>query len=539
MDDKTQLSGSSLADDEKTKLLADSDEGGRTQVASDTSQASPADDSTRLVSEGAGRDDATRLVVDDDATQLLSEKTQALTDGTTILANTTVIADGATTVLGTDGTQLQDDSATLLNNTTRAPTPSASPLAKMVKGYVIKDRFVLEKKLGEGGMGAVFHARDLRKEEAKDPNPFVAIKVITGLLQKNSKAVIALQRETKKSQTLAHPNVITVYDFDRDGEVYFMTMESLRGRTLDDYITGGEGTTDEKIKFINDIANGVAYAHKRNIIHSDLKPENVFVTEDNEIKILDFGIARAFAQGDSPSADPDEIVGLTPTYASCEMFEGKDPHPSDDVYALGLMAYELLSGKHPFGRRSALEAAKEKLTVKKLKGLTGYQWLAVANALQFRREVRLPDAIEFQRKFSGAGLLVKRLSVALLLIVAAFGLYIGLYQPEAGPDIPFAELSPVVQQDVLGKLTEGRQALKFGDVNGALFYFDQAYALHPRNKEAVVELQALVEKFLAHYESLGAVITREKKIQAISELLKFESLSQNKTLVDYYGELKQ
>lgn len=520
-DDKTKIN------DDSTKL-ADLD---KTQIAS------PQDDATVVLASGA----------DDTKTKIIGDDTTVLTDGamdqTTILApeggdetvvatqTATVITDGGATVVGTSA-------KTMISDGTRSvPSVAASPLAKMVNGYVIKDRFVLEKKLGEGGMGAVFHARDLRKEEARDPNPYVAIKVITGLLQKNSKAVIALQRETKKSQTLAHPNIITVYDFDRDDDIYFMTMESLKGQTLDDYIQEGKGTQADKVRFINDIASGVSYAHKRNIIHSDLKPENVFVTEDGEIKILDFGIARAYAQGEEQAADPDELVGLTPTYASYEMFEGADPHPSDDVYAMGLMAYELLKGSHPFGRRSALEAEKESLNVKKLKNLKGHQWQAINTALQFKRDGRFEDSIAFQRKFSGAGILVRRLSFAMAAMIAGFATYVAFFQPEAGPDIPFAELLPSQQQSILAKLEEGRQAMQFGDVNGALFYFDAAYQEHPRNKEAVKELQLVIDSLVANFKSSG--MSKEEQIEALGELLKYESLSQNKGLNELKSELSQ
>ncbi|MCV6621183.1 MAG: serine/threonine protein kinase [Cellvibrionaceae bacterium] len=516
--------------DDKTTIKSDADLE-KTQIASNNQ-----DKTIVLPAEG----EKTTIVGDE--TTILADSVSGHDDATTVLAPTggedaTVVANEAATIVKDDATVVSTSAKTLLAEGTRAmPRVEASPLAKMVQGYVIKDRFVLERKLGEGGMGAVFHAKDLRKEEARDPNPYVAIKVITGLLQKNSKAVIALQRETKKSQTLAHPNIITVYDFDRDDDIYYMTMESLKGQTLDDYIQSGKGEASEKIRFINDIANGVSYAHKRNIIHSDLKPENVFVTDEGEIKILDFGIARAYAQGEEQTADPDELVGLTPTYASYEMFEGSDPHPSDDVYALGLIAYELMQGAHPFGRRSALEAEKESLSAKKLKNLKGYQWQAISKALQFKRAERFEDAISFQKKFSGAGLLVKRLSFAMAAMLAGFAVYIAFFQPEAGPDIPFDELPPAQQQSVLAKLEEGRQAMQFGDVNGALFYFDAAYQEHPRNKEAVLELQKVVDQLVENFASEG--VSKTAQYEAVVELLKYESLSQNKGLVDLKAELE-
>lgn len=528
-EDKTKINS-------ETVVPSDSD---KTQIASS------ADEKTVVLPQGDENPEEKTRIVGDETTILADSSSEA--DETTIVVSApadeaTVVAGNEATVLADDSTVVNTSAQTLVSDGTRVPgvqsqAPSSSPLAKMVKGYVIKDRFVLERKLGEGGMGAVFHARDLRKEEARDPNPYVAIKVITGLLQKNSKAVIALQRETKKSQTLAHPNIITVYDFDRDDDIYYMTMESLKGQTLDDYIQGDKGSAEEKIRFINDIANGVSYAHKRNIIHSDLKPENVFVTEAGEIKILDFGIARAFAQGEEQAADPDELVGLTPTYASYEMFGGEDPHPSDDVYALGLIAYEMLKGSHPFGRRSALEAEKEKLSPKKLKNLSGHQWQAISKALEFKRENRFEDAIAFQRKFSGAGLLVKRLSFAMAAMLSGFAIYLAFFQPEVGPDIPFAELPAAQQQSILAKLEEGRQAMQFGDINGALFYFDAAYQEHPRNKEAVAELQLLVDKLVDDFASMG--LSKQEQIDAIGELLKYESLSQNKGLVDLKNQLER
>jgi hypothetical protein len=108
-------------------------------------------------------------------------------------------------------------------------------------GSVIKKRFVLETLLGKGGMGIVFGAIDRRKEEARDPNPRVALKVLNADFQRHPQAFMALQREARKAQTLAHPNVVTVFDFDRDGEAVYMTMELLQGRSLDSMTRDARG----------------------------------------------------------------------------------------------------------------------------------------------------------------------------------------------------------------------------------------------------------------------------------------------------------
>lgn len=410
-----------------------------------------------------------------------------------------------------------------------------NPLAAMRPGHVLKDRFRLEEKLGAGAMGAVFRAVDQRRVETRHHNPDVAIKLIGGDFAKDSRAFIALQRETDKSQTLAHPNIITVYDFDRDGDVFFMTMESLVGKTLDAYIAEGGHERKEILAYIEDIASAIAYAHKRNIVHSDLKPQNIFVTGEGTLKVLDFGIARAFSAmddaGGAPTDDPGEVAGLTPTYASCEMFERQEPHPADDVYAIGLIAYEMLTGEHPFGRKKAVDARAEGLKPKRIKGLSGYQWQAIAKALAFERADRWQDAEAFRRKFSGAGRRVRQLSAALLLAIVGFGSYMLFYQPESGPDIPFEELPPATQQEFNTVLSEGRQALRFGDLNGALFYFDQAYVLHPRNPRVMDELGNLVDDILAGMEAPATAEERRRYLSQIEELQKYESLSQNPKLV--------
>ncbi len=121
-----------------------------------------------------------------------------------------------------------DSAETMINPQQVSP----SQKAVLEIGDIIKNRFILEEELGRGGMGVVYKAKDLRKEEAKDRNPYIALKVLNEDFKRNPESFIALQRETRKTQELAHPNIITVYDFDRDGDHIYMTMEWLQGKPL-------------------------------------------------------------------------------------------------------------------------------------------------------------------------------------------------------------------------------------------------------------------------------------------------------------------
>ena len=207
-------------------------------------------------------------------------------------------------------------------------------------GSVLKDRFELMDVLGEGGMGKVYKARDLLKVEAKDKNPYIAVKTLTGDFKQHPESFIALQRESSKAQRLAHPNIATVFDFDRDGGTVYMTMELMEGDELAKFIkhlpAGGLPVPDA-MNIIKQLCDGLAYAHSKQLVHSDFKPGNAFLTKDGTVKLLDFGIARASktrkdTSGETTVFDPGQLGALTPAYATVEMFEGMDP---ENVKELG------------------------------------------------------------------------------------------------------------------------------------------------------------------------------------------------------------
>ncbi|MDB5773533.1 MAG: protein kinase [Burkholderia sp.] len=291
-----------------------------------------------------------------------------------------------------------------------APPAPSSGAPDRIKGVgdTLNGRFVLEECIGFGGMGTVYKALDLRKLEASDRKPYIAIKVLNVQFRGHPKSLITLQREAQKAQTLAHPNIVTVYDFDRDGSMVYLTMEHLSGKPLSQAIRAPDfkgAPYDEAMHIVGGIANALAYAHERGFVHCDLKPANVFLTGKREVKVIDFGIARVFRKPEEDSEatvfDPGSLGGLTPAYASPEMLEHLEPDPRDDIYALACIAYEVLTGRHPFNRVSAVQARDAGMKPHRPKSLNRRQWRGLKCALSFHRETRTPSVARFMRELSG------------------------------------------------------------------------------------------------------------------------------------------
>ncbi|MDR5762325.1 protein kinase domain-containing protein [Caballeronia sp. LZ035] len=274
-------------------------------------------------------------------------------------------------------------------------------------GDTLNSRFVLEECLGIGGMGTVYKALDLRKLEASDRRPYVAIKVLNLQFRGNPKSLIALQREARKAQQLAHRNIVTVYDFDRDGPVVYLTMEYLTGQPLSRLLRNPnfKGMPfAEMFPIFKGMANALAYAHERGFVHCDFKPANVFLLDTSEVKVIDFGISRVIQRPEEESEatvfDPGSLGALTPAYASPEMLEHLEPDPRDDIYALGCITYELLTGKHPFDRVPAQQAKAAGMKPQRPEHLGNKQWKALKAALAFEREARTPSVVQLLEDIS-------------------------------------------------------------------------------------------------------------------------------------------
>jgi serine/threonine protein kinase len=419
-----------------------------------------------------------------------------------------------------------------------APLPPRTPAPSLVEGYRLRGRYLLESLIGQGAMGQVWRAKDLLGEEARDRTPHVAVKVLNSSFEGHPDAFVAMHREASRAQKLAHPNIVTVYVFDRDEATgrAFIAMELLEGKPLDRLIRdAGPGGTPrvEALPLIRGMVDGLAYAHRKGIVHSDFKPANVFVTREGVAKILDFGIARAVQVADQAGgarvegADDSIFQGYTPGYAAPEALAGADPSTAEDVFALGLVSYELLTGRHPFGRQSAEEAQAAGLTAEPLRGVKRREARAIHRALSFDRAARFPDAAAFGRALQGTSPLQTALmaAVAILVITAAFFWYRDYLQRQ--PAVPFEQLPLQVQQRVTEALSQGNESIRYvertGDVTGsadAAQFFSEAYALHPRNPDAIEGLERAADEAIAWYLKLP------DRTMARDELLKFRSRSE-------------
>jgi formylglycine-generating enzyme required for sulfatase activity/predicted Ser/Thr protein kinase len=273
-------------------------------------------------------------------------------------------------------------------------------------GDILQGRFSLVALIGEGGMSRVFKAIDLRRVEAAAADPYVAVKVLTEPVNEYFGSIVALQREAHKLQSLSHPNIVRVMDCDRDDDTVFMTMEYLPGESLQKKLRSERAGLEASAasSALAAIGDALEYAHRNHIVHGDLKPGNVIVGDKGAIKVIDFGMARFLARPEGAVSEPTSHStpkAVTPRYASPELLAGRDPEPADDVYALACIAYEILTGKHPFGRQSDPRNRDPKAEPPRPTGMTAHQHAALVKALAFDRQNRTPSIALFLDQFFG------------------------------------------------------------------------------------------------------------------------------------------
>jgi serine/threonine protein kinase len=264
------------------------------------------------------------------------------------------------------------------------------PPSPVEVGDVLRNRYVIEKRLGSGGYGTVFKALDRYRSSLPAPQRYVALKVLHPLVGGRSVMVELLQRELYCAQTLSHGNIVNVFELDRDGDIDFFTMELLEGELLSNVIARLQSRPMHRPhawEIIRQIASGLQYAHSRDVVHADLKPQNIMITDSGEVRILDFGASSVFSKQASDGREKN-VRSATPAYASCEILEGRLPDPRDDLYAFACISYELLTGVHPFQRRRANEARDLGIVATRPPGLSRRQWHTLAKGLYSHRAGR-------------------------------------------------------------------------------------------------------------------------------------------------------
>jgi eukaryotic-like serine/threonine-protein kinase len=229
-------------------------------------------------------------------------------------------------------------------------------------GVRLDDRYEIVSPLGAGGMGEVFRARDVRLHRE------VAVKVLPLRLAQDEGALGRFEREARSLAALSHPHIVAIHDFgDHEGLTYAV-MELLEGETLRQRLQRGSFTWTEAIDLGVQMAEGLAAAHSKGVIHRDLKPENVILSRGGALKILDFGLART----DGPTPPPDQTMTSAPTqpgvvlgtlsYMPPEQVRGQTVDPRGDIFALGCVLYEMLSGRPPFARQTTADTVAALLT---------------------------------------------------------------------------------------------------------------------------------------------------------------------------------
>ncbi|HEX5788362.1 MAG TPA: serine/threonine-protein kinase, partial [Woeseiaceae bacterium] len=267
-------------------------------------------------------------------------------------------------------------------------------------GSVLRDRFLLQERVSGGSMGVVYKALDRRMAEAGASEPWVAIKVLSPQLAKNGTALRALQQEAAKGRCLSHANIVRFIDLDREDDLYFIVMEWLEGQTLAAILDSTEGKTmgtDQAMRIVRQLANALGYAHRCGIVHADVKPANVMIQPNGDVKLFDFGVARVrqSQKENQEDFDPGVLGALTPAYSSMQVLTGEDPAPADDVFSLGCLFYRLVAGYRVFGPRNAAEAAAEGMAPQRPQGLTEGQWRALKKAISYSRVTRFQSMNEF------------------------------------------------------------------------------------------------------------------------------------------------
>lgn len=396
-------------------------------------------------------------------------------------------------------------------------------------GFILRDRFEIVELVHSGGMGHVYKALDSRRHRSASEQVHVAIKMMRRSLASGFDARRALEREAARTQQLSHPNIVNIFDFDQQDDRFFIVMEWLDGESLNALLrrtTGRPLATQFVWRIIEGVVSALRHAHGKNIVHADINPSNIFITETQDIKLLDFGVARLASQ--AANDEGDGLVWATQPYASPQVLSGSPPSFEDDIFSLACVAYRALTGKHPFGGRTSREAMNDQLVVEPIPGLADRYWRVLEQALAYERSERpasisaflvdhleLPDPARPQRWYGRYGLA--------LLALAAVALAVGNYwltrdegfEAETGfVESPPLEQTTVIDEPLADATTDAALEL-LNDANLAMeesryvepdeanarTLYRAAMALEPGNPAAMAGLREIGNIYVQRAES--------------------------------------
>jgi len=374
-------------------------------------------------------------------------------------------------------------------------------------GTVLLGRYMLMRLIAQGGTSFIYRARDMIAVLGEDQEQsHIAIKIVKQLDSDLAGSQLMLY-EALTTRHLAHPNIIKVYDYHRDGDLNFVTMELISGESLAELLTR---SPDKKLCYrhgmviLHSVAQALQAAHDQGVIHSDIKPSNILMTDRGDVKVIDFATARAsLGCKDLPQAlnHDASFYGYTLAYASPETIVDKPAKPSDDVFSFACIVYETLEGKHPYGRNASNSAEAAVFKLEKPESINLWQWRVLKRALSLKAEKRYSSVQGFMQAFDRSRRSWTYGVIAALLVIGIVASYQGVKDRFPGLDFTTSEAqsSLVSSQELAQKISRIRN-LAVLDRAHALSAFDGSQGLN--RFAALGELRAdVVDPIVSNVQS--------------------------------------